>query len=271
MTLADVDRPEPVRLGRPGQVVDGRYRLEDKLGAGGFGEVWRASQEVEGESVRDVALKILIAPPDESGTPRTAKTKASTGSSAGDGRGWLNEVRAIREVHCDAVTTIYDVGIAREPRVAFIAMELLCGETVHDRLERAGPIYWRRALAIAREIARALTACHAVDVAHCDLKPHNVFLTEAGRVCVLDFGIAALGAEAGRSAGQSIQSMPAATDEMFLDGTGAVSLDELPDATPLESGMTLVGTPATSRPRDTAAACPAHPPTPMRWAYASTE
>jgi serine/threonine protein kinase/energy-coupling factor transporter ATP-binding protein EcfA2 len=259
MTLADVDRQEPVRLGRPGLVVDGRYRLEDKLGAGGFGEVWRATQEVEGESVRDVALKILLAPPDESGTPRTAKGGASTGSSSGDGRGWLNEVRAIREVHCDAVTTIYDVGIAREPRVAFIAMELLRGETVHDRLERDGPIYWRRALAIAKEIARALHVCHAVDVAHCDLKPHNVFLTETGRVCVLDFGIAALGAEAGRSAGRSIQSMPAASDEMFMDGTGAVSLDELPDATPLDSGMTLVGTPGYIAPEGYSGGLPGAP------------
>lgn len=205
-------------------IVDQRYRLEELIGAGGFGEVWRATQEVEGQAVRPLALKLLGAPGAGGTTP-----------GGGSGDGWLNEVRAIRDVTCDAVATIYDVGVSREPRVAFIAMELLAGGTLEDRLQ-AGPIYWRRALAIARPIATALASCHAVDVTHCDLKPPNVFLTAGGRVCVLDFGIAALGAD------QSATAAPAAE---LADGfaTGAVDLDEVPGAVAPHQAFRLVGTP----------------------------
>ncbi|MCA9675865.1 MAG: hypothetical protein KC464_12575, partial [Myxococcales bacterium] len=69
------------RLGRPGQLIDGRYRLAEMLGAGGFGEVWRARQEVEGAEVRTVALKLLVPPGDGGGTPTLG------GASPGSGRG----------------------------------------------------------------------------------------------------------------------------------------------------------------------------------------
>ncbi|HUH03529.1 MAG TPA: protein kinase [Kofleriaceae bacterium] len=218
--------PKP-RIGEVGLVVDQRYRLDALIGAGGFGEVWRATQQVEGQAVRPVALKILSAPSD---------ALATTGSGGDPQSGWLNEVRAIREVSCEAITTIYDVGIAREPRVAFIAMELLEGAPLDRRLAQ-GPVYWRRALAIARDVATALETCHAVGVTHCDLKPPNIFVTDAGRVCVLDFGIAALGADHSASL--------AAPADFGGDGfaTGAVSLDEMPDSIAPDVSFRLVGTP----------------------------
>jgi len=160
--------------GSAGELVDGRYRLEAQLGAGGFGEVWRATHVVDGADVRTVAIKLLDAP------------------GAGGDAGWLDEVRAVRDVACDAVPTIFDAGVAPGGKVAFIAMELLEGTALDGRLAR-GPIPWRRALAIARQVARALAACHRVGVVHCDLKPQNVFLCASGRVCVLDYGVAALG------------------------------------------------------------------------------
>jgi len=223
------------RIGRPGLVIDQRYRLEELLGSGGFGEVWRASQEVEGESVRPVALKLLPTPAEvPEGTPPQAD------STPGGGHAWLNEVRAVRDLHHDAVTTIFDVGIARQPRVAFIAMEMLRGTTLAERLAE-GPIYWRRSLAIAREVASALHACHQVGVCHCDLKPQNVFLAEDGRVRVVDFGIATLGAET-RAGGVPLSdgttASPGATDE-----TGVVSIDELPDAPSGTTGRPVAGTP----------------------------
>lgn len=159
--------------GREGERVDGRYRLETKLGSGGFGDVWRATHVVDGADVRTVAIKLVDAP------------------GAGGDASWLDEVRAVRDVACDAVPTIYDAGVAREGKVAYIAMELLDGEPLDRRLGR-GPVPWRRALAIARQIARALAACHRVGVVHCDLKPQNVFLCASGRVCVLDYGVAAI-------------------------------------------------------------------------------
>jgi len=225
------------RLGRSGQLVDGRYRLGNLLGVGGFGEVWEAVQEVEGTSVRPLALKLLAAPTGAAhGTPVPGK---GDGHEGHEELNWLNEVRAIREVRCPSITTIYDVGIARDPRVAFIAMELLRGETLEQRLRRQ-TIYWRRALAIARDMAAALRACHQVDVIHCDLKPVNVFLGEDGRICVLDFGVAALGAgqRAGGSAVSGADSGPSGDDS-----TGQVALSELPEASPSEPHHTILGTP----------------------------
>ena len=219
-------------IGQRGLVVDDRYRLEELIGVGGFGEVWRATQEVEGESVRAVALKLLAAP----GT-----IAQGTPAPPPESHGWLNEVRAVRELRCEAISTIFDVGIAKQPRVAFIAMELLRGVTLHRRLAD-GPVYWRRALSIVRRVAAALSACHQVGVSHCDLKPQNVYLTESGRICVLDFGIAALGADCAsdgvRTSARSSTGEPSATDE-----TGVVSIDELPDGAPSSRRSHLVGTP----------------------------
>lgn len=175
-------------IGEPGLVVDGKYRLEHLLGKGGFGEVWCAFQEVEGQRVRSVALKLIK-------NHETGMGEASSGSgSGGESTQWVNEVRAVRNVKCESIAQVYDVGVWRERRLGYIAMQLLEGETLADRLA-ASPIYWRRALAMIRTIAQALHACHRVGVVHCDLKPKNVYITEQGQVYVLDFGIAALRGE----------------------------------------------------------------------------
>ncbi|HTM19517.1 MAG TPA: serine/threonine-protein kinase, partial [Kofleriaceae bacterium] len=209
-----------VRLAGNGDLIDGKFRLEELLGSGGFGEVWRARRMVEGGELDEVALK-LVAPP-------------AAGDAGADD--WLNEVRAVQKVECRAVAPIYDVGVARDRRVAFICMQLLRGETVADRLAR-GPIPWRRALAIAREIAAALRACHAVDVMHCDLKPGNVFLRRDGAVFVLDFGVARLGADAPAAR----RSLRAGVDA--ADGTAEVSVAEVPGSVPAPLGHRLYGTP----------------------------
>ncbi len=205
-------------LGRSGLLVDGRYRLADLIGRGGFGEVWRARHEVDGAAVRDVALKLLRA-------PRGAQVE------------WLNEVRAIRDVRCSSIATVYDVGVARNEALAFIAMELLDGRTLEARLQ-AGRIYWRRALAIARDIAAALDTCHAVGVSHCDLKPQNVLLGAGHQVWVLDFGVAALDdhAPAVPEPGDSFQGA-------FVDGTGAVAIHEVPGSLAPATRDRIVGTP----------------------------
>ncbi len=234
------------RIGEAGLVIDGRYRLEQLLGAGGFGEVWRARQEVEGSEVRPVALKLLYAPDSADGTPSALGSSGASASASSGGHRWLDEVRAVRDVRCKSVATIFDVGISREPRVAFIAMELLRGQTLDDRLER-GPVYWRRALAITREVVTALVACHSVDVSHCDLKPQNVFLDSGGEVYVLDFGVAALGnvTESQRRRRAATPAAPVDAGELFdMGATGAVSLDEMPDAVASGDGVIqLFGTP----------------------------
>lgn len=209
-----------MKRGQQGELVDGRYRLEAPLGAGGFGEVWKATHVVDGAEVRAVAIKLIDAP------------------GAGGDAGWLDEVRAVRDVACDAVPTIYDAGLAPGGKVAFIAMELLEGEALDARLGK-GPIRWRRALAIAREVARALAAVHRVGVVHCDLKPQNVFLCASGRVCVLDFGIAALGPKT-RGA-----SREAAAAETARPGGGG-DTRRLGPAKPGEPSLELAATDAVS-------------------------
>jgi serine/threonine protein kinase len=221
-----------MKRGKPGDLVDGRYRLEAQLGAGGFGEVWRATHIVDGSEVRTVAIKLVDAP------------------GAGGGTGWLDEVRAVRDVACDAVPTIYDAGVAPGGKVAFIAMELLAGEPLDARLGR-GPIPWRRALAIAREVARALAAVHRVGVVHCDLKPQNVFLCASGRVCVLDFGVAALGPKARGGAAAPAKgearggdTRPLGPKPLELAATDAVPEAMMP-TTPADASAAkvIVGTP----------------------------
>jgi serine/threonine protein kinase len=242
------------RLGRQGLVVDERYRLEELIGAGGFGEVWRATQEVEGEAVRDVALKLLVAP-----------QRTPTGSSSGGNQGddWLNEVRAVRNVDCSAIAPIYDVGVARGSDLAFICMLLLSGETLSDRLDR-GCIPWRRALSITRDVATALRACHEVDVQHCDLKPQNIFLRHDGEVFVLDFGVARLGMT---NTGGVSGTAPLPTGEQYeagVTGTVEVTGGQLPPSIPQAVAHQVYGTPGFIAPERYSG----DPPTPATDVYA---
>ena len=161
-----------------GDIVD-RYRLTERLGAGAFGEVWKASQLADGNDIGvTCAVKVTKVAPDSSGSsPRPLAN------------GWLDEVRNLVRVAGDTIPRIYDADIWNEH--AYIAMELLNGQTLGARLA-TGPIAWRRALYIADEIARALEAGHQVGLVHRDLKPQNVMLVGPHRVCVVDWGIARL-------------------------------------------------------------------------------
>lgn len=164
-----------------GQIIDKKYRLEGEgpLGTGGYGAVWKASGVFEDKKWKVFALKILDVPVGESARVND----------------WLHEVSLLQGIEkCDAIPAIHNVGL--DNGRPYIAMELLEGETLEDRLQRS-PLHWRKALAIAKAVATALDACHGKKVIHCDLKPSNVFLERTGkcRVLVLDFGAATLSGE----------------------------------------------------------------------------
>jgi hypothetical protein len=160
-----------------GEVLDGRYRLGRLLGRGGFGDVWRAEELLpDGSTLREVALKLLHA----------------SVASAPD---WSAEARIIASLRHPALVTVYAAGVLAADRpIPFVAMELLAGGSLSEFVARGERVPWRRVLAWVREAAAALDVIHRAGVVHLDLKPANLFLSDAGLddggLKVLDFGIA---------------------------------------------------------------------------------
>ena len=149
----------------PARARLGRYRILHRLGQGGMGVVFAAEDESLG---RRVAVK-TITEPDESARKR-----------------FRREARAAAGVNHPNVCQVYEIG--EDGGQLFIAMELLEGESLADRLAR-GPLPTAEAIALGRGILAALQALHASGIVHRDLKPSNVFLTPHG-VKLLDFGLA---------------------------------------------------------------------------------
>jgi len=146
----------------------GRYVIDDPVGAGGMGEVYRARDT---RLDRIVAIKVL--------TPHLS-------SDAEGCRRFEREARTLATLSHPHICPIYDVG--RDDDRDYLVMEFLQGETLARRLAR-GPLPISEALRIAVAIAEGLAAAHAHGIVHRDLKPGNVMLTTAG-VKLVDFGIA---------------------------------------------------------------------------------
>ncbi|MEO8701241.1 MAG: serine/threonine-protein kinase [Kofleriaceae bacterium] len=151
------------------QVMVGNYVIERELGRGGMGVVYAAHHRVLG---RRAAIKLLADP-------------------AQDVERFFNEGRAAMAIEHPGVVRVYDVGRANDGR-AYIAMELLDGDSLAQRLKRSGVVPVRSAVNYARQIAEALSAVHAVQIVHRDLKPENVIVVEGDRVKLVDFGVAKL-------------------------------------------------------------------------------
>jgi tetratricopeptide (TPR) repeat protein len=147
----------------------GHYRIVEKIGEGGMGEVYRAHDE---QLDRDVAIKVL---PEEvvNNPDRLARFE--------------REAKVVARLAHPNILDVYELG-DHEGR-PFMATELLEGETLRERLE-GGSLGWRKATEIGAAIADGLGAAHEAGICHRDLKPSNVFLTADGRVKVLDFGLA---------------------------------------------------------------------------------
>jgi serine/threonine-protein kinase len=159
-----------------GTLVAERYRLERLLGEGGMGEVWSATHEITGGRV---ALKFLKA----ANMPRAEARKR-----------FLREARAAALVDHPNIVQIRDV-IEHED-MPVLVMDLLHGETLHNRLGKRGCLDLDETARIAIQIVGAVGAAHEAGLIHRDLKPENVFLAKvsgSGELArVLDFGIAKL-------------------------------------------------------------------------------
>ena len=145
------------------------YEIEDRIGAGGMGEVFRARDTRLG---REVALK-FIAPPYRGDPDRRARL--------------LKEARAASALRSPAVATTFDIG--EEGPDLFIVMELVDGEPLSDRISR-GPISVPVVLHMASQIADALDEAQTLGIVHRDIKSANLIMTPRGRVKILDFGLA---------------------------------------------------------------------------------
>jgi serine/threonine protein kinase/Tol biopolymer transport system component len=145
------------------------YRLIEKLGEGGMGAVWKATDSTLG---RDVAIKIL--PAEFASDPeRLARFE--------------REAKVLASLNHSNIAAIY--GFHEASGIRFLAMELVPGEDLAERLKK-GSVPFSEAMEIAGQIAEALEAAHDQGIVHRDLKPANVRLTPDGKVKVLDFGLA---------------------------------------------------------------------------------
>ena len=151
------------------------YRITAALGAGGMGEVYRASDTRLG---REVAIKVLPA-----GFASDPDRRAR----------FEREAQAVAALSHPNIVAIHDTGLSEgdgsAPPQAFVVMELLTGQTLRERLA-SGALPVRKAVDIAVQVARGLGAAHGKGIVHRDLKPENIFVLEDGQVKILDFGLA---------------------------------------------------------------------------------
>jgi len=170
---ADDEVTDPHDL-RPGLLLDGRYRLEARVGAGNFGTVYKARHL---ELDHTVAVKVL-------------QTSAITDPDA-IARFRREGISACRVRHPNAVGVL-DFGITSRG-VAYLVMELLAGYALEEEMKGGRTLPLGRALRIVAAVCEALAAAHRAGIVHRDIKPGNVFLHQAGGQevpKVLDFGIA---------------------------------------------------------------------------------
>ena len=153
-----------------GILLDNRYRIVDKIGVGGMADVYLGEDTLLG---RQVAIKVLhanFANDDEFVTR------------------FKREAQAAGKLNHPNIVNMYDVGF--DQNLHYIIMEYVDGETLKEYITRHGRLSIDEAVKFTIAIAEGLEHAHTMGIVHCDIKPHNVIITQTGRVKVTDFGIA---------------------------------------------------------------------------------
>jgi len=161
-----------------GKTLDGRYRLVEKIGEGGFGVLFKSHVAATGQ---EVAVKVF-------------RPQAGNDSGVALER-FRREAQGAALVHHPNAVQIFDSGVSKDD-IAYVVMELLTGQTLAAELKAIARMDMARACRIGAEVADALSAAHAHGIVHRDIKPDNIFLHHpagGGEMAkLLDFGIAKL-------------------------------------------------------------------------------
>jgi len=191
-SMAFLDGGERAEV-RPGQRLNGRFRLIGPLAAGAHAEVWRAYDETLGS---DVAVKLVPA------GPLAAPQRL------------IEEGQRLASLGHPHIVRVLDAGMENE--IAFLVQVLVTGETLAERIE-AGPLAEERVLTWISQVAEALQAVHEppAGIIHRDIKPANILIDRHGNALLADFGIALPIGEA--SIGTSAGTLPYKSPEQFDD------------------------------------------------------
>lgn len=153
-----------------GHILDNRYKILEKVGSGGMASVYKA-QDILLDRI--VAVKIL---------------HSKYASDHDFVVRFRQEAQAAAKLSQPNIVNIYDVGY--DENAHYIVMEYVRGETLKDYIEKHGHLPINTSIQISFDIGEALEHAHANGIVHCDIKPHNILVTETGRIKVADFGIA---------------------------------------------------------------------------------
>ncbi len=178
----------------------GSYRLVERLGEGGMGEVWKASHRL---LARPAAIKLIRA--------------ARSGGWDNAQKRFEREAQAIARLRSPHTVTLFDFGVADDGAFYYV-MELLDGLDADTLVKRFGPLPAERVVYLLRQMCHSLSEAHSCGLVHRDIKPANVFLCRYGEdhdfVKVLDFGIA-------KAAHESSDTQTALTAANLIQGTPA--------------------------------------------------
>ena len=176
---------------QPGSLIADRYRIEDSIGSGGMGSVWRG---FDNRLKRSVAVKIL---------------KSSFENDTAARARFEHEAQAVASLRHGGIAALHDYGETHDESgamISYLVMELIQGRSLTARL-LDGPMEPDEAMRMCSQVAEALQCAHEAGIIHRDVKPANIMIDERGRAVLVDFGIAL---SAGRTA---------ITESGFLLGT----------------------------------------------------
>ncbi len=191
-----------------------QYRITASIGAGGMGEVYRATDPRLG---RDVAIKVL---------------PAATAADPERRQRFEQEARAASALNHPNILTVYDIGEA--DGTTYIAMELVEGRTLRELVVSGEALPTKRLLDIAVQTAEGLAKAHTAGIVHRDLKPENLMVSKDGYVKILDFGLAKLTETVPQDASGLPTAVAAATEPGTVMGTAGYMSPEQASGQPVD-------------------------------------